>query len=77
MNKELKDFTIRNGCVEWYCEHGVGHYIKKINKESSLIHGCDGCCLKVPLLTDMDIKMLVEREKIDLPELIKHNGSTI
>lgn len=36
--------VIRNGCKEWYCKHGVGHYVEKINPNASTVHGCDGCC---------------------------------
>lgn len=35
---------IRNGCKEWYCKHGVGHYVEKVNANAITIHGCDGCC---------------------------------
>lgn len=36
--------VIRNGCKEWYCKHGVGHYVEKVDSNASTVHGCDGCC---------------------------------
>lgn len=38
--------TIRNGCKEWYCKHGVGHYVEAVKEGASLVHGCDGCCVE-------------------------------
>ena len=55
---KFKDYTIKmSGCVELFCEHGIGHpskqlteFYRKGQRFSSLwdthnsIHGCDGCC---------------------------------
>lgn len=39
------------GVMERKCEHGVGHpdpddaeHLKRVDRESATIHGCDGCC---------------------------------
>ena len=46
-NLDIKDLNERlDGRIEWVCEHGIGHTIWH-PKNSSGVHGCDGCCKKI------------------------------
>jgi len=43
-DKPVEEFLTRlDGRIEWLCKHGMGHTVW-FPKESSEVHGCDGCC---------------------------------
>jgi len=39
------NWLMRDGIIEWICEHGVGHTVWSPHDYN--VHGCDGCCRKL------------------------------
>ena len=46
-------------CLEWVCEHGVGHTIFAPYPGPNWYHGCDGCCNKIKV--SFAIEFLVKK----------------
>lgn len=48
----VKQILRENGLIEDVCKHGIGHpnreSVRRRNIEGDDIHGCDGCCVRLP-----------------------------
>ena len=50
--------------IEWICPHDIGHTVW-YPEDSSIVHGCDGCCEGIEAWTEIKI----ETETYDLLKL--------